>query len=351
LHHVQLTLPPSLTPSLPPYLPTFLPLSSSCSLARSLALQDTKEDIGTPPQFEHWTGAVSGLTNVPTFSGMKTDLTKQITPNFAVVHRMHMGGGPQQGMPDYYQFGAQVFDESLVAIAQIDKSGMVEGQFIVPALAKPWQEYGGKLITIFLPDKNDIYWVDFTVNKETFASQLRLASNHQMVPGYMMGLAYTQSITPRFSMGGETTLNINSLQTTSAACAKYNTKDWCATGKFSAAPDRQPGSEATTTEINAQYQRKVVPGRINLGTELSLAMGPGGLHNQVMFGAEFQLKQSKVATSVDGSGKICTTIDSKIDPHMSVTLSAEMAYSAGQPDQATGVPTDAFRCGFGFTMQ
>ena len=50
------------------------------------------------------------------------------------------------------------------------------------------------------------------MNKETFASQLRLASNHQMVPGYMLGLAYTQSITPRFSMGGETTLNINSLQ-------------------------------------------------------------------------------------------------------------------------------------------
>ena len=112
LQHAQLN-----CSSLPPRLPPIPSLARS--LARSLALQDTKEDIGTPPQFEHWTGGVAALTNVATFSGMKTDLTKQITPNFAVVHRVHMGGGPSPGQPDYYQFGAQVFDESLVAIAQV----------------------------------------------------------------------------------------------------------------------------------------------------------------------------------------------------------------------------------------
>lgn len=234
-----------------------------------------------------------------------------------------------------------------MAVAQVDKSGMVEGQFIVPALPKPYGMVGGKLITVLQPDGNDLFWLDVALSQDTFNSQLRLAHNHPSSgAGKMLGLAYTQAITPRLSLGGEGTVNVSTLSSSTAFCGRYDTPDWTGSATLKTGP--QPGAPEPMSTLLAQYHRKVIPGRISLGTEIEMLLAQP-TQSQVAFGAEFQLKQSKVATSIDGTGKICSLIEAKFEQHMTLSLSGELQFGGGPPDQQQQ-PTDHAKFGFAMTL-
>jgi len=50
----------------------------------------------------------------------------------------------------------------------------------------------------------------------------------------------------------------------------------------------------------------------------------------VSFGAEFNLKQSKVSTVIDGGGAIKTVLEAKLGPQQTLTFSAEMDHMKDQ---------------------
>ena len=108
----------------------------------------------------------------------------------------------------------------------------------------------------------------------------------------------------------------------------------------------QPG-EPNAQEVSLHYHRKVVKDRVNLAA--SLVTIPTMMHAQAAFGAEFQLHQSTVQTSVmPGAGKLATVVSAKLSPGLSMSLSADAAL--GQADPQTGAQSDAFKFGYGLSL-
>ena len=77
-----------------------------------------------------------------TFEGVKFDVSKPLTPTFAVNHNFWLGGSHYPSANQHYKFGATLGDNERVCFGSVDQYGTVEGQ-IVGAVAGPLQ---GKLI-------------------------------------------------------------------------------------------------------------------------------------------------------------------------------------------------------------
>ena len=101
--------------------------------------------------------------------------------------------------------------------------------------------------------------------------------------------------------------------------------------------------------VIAYYHRKVSPGRVNLGAELTVF--PKNLESTVAFGAEFNLKQSKLTTSVDGTGKVCSVLEATVGTGAKLTLTAEVNLNAKDPMAGPSAkPVDQYRFGYGLAL-
>jgi len=138
----------------------------------------------------------------------------------------------------------------------------------------------------------------------------------------------TQSLTPSLVVGGEGTY-IGSQQATSNQFGiRYSPvkSDW--TGCLS-----YMGSQNL---VFVNYKKIVTPGRVSLGSELMFE--PSSKDSNVTLGAEFNLTQSKIATCVDGKGKVQSTLSTQLGKGGALNLlfSAEVDW-----------PQDAFKFGYG----
>lgn len=299
--------------------------------------------IKAPGPLDRWHDDVKRLTAIHTYQGMKIEVQKPITPNFALTHRLQMGGSPYgaQGPPQHYQFGCQVFNEKCVAVSQLDIQGTSESQIIIPQ--QPGSPYGGKVIVVMVAEgKNDMIWGDLDAGGDTWNSQFRVGHNFQGIPGAILGASYTQSITPSFAMGGEAQLFVKDMNTAGTLTGKYDTPKYSGTLTLVQGP---PASQDTQpTVLTAGYHRKVTDNRVNVGTEL--VMNFPTMETQATLGLEFQLKQSKISTSIDTSGKICSHVEAKgAQQGPAFTFSAEVHYGAAVDQQ--GEAHDSWKVGYG----
>ena len=87
---------------------------------------------------------------------------------------------------------------------------------------------------------------------------------------------------------------------------------------------------------------------MNLGAELTVL--PKNMESNVSFGAEFNLKQSKLTTSVDGSGKVNSVLEASV-MGAKLTLTAEVNVGAKDPMAGPSAkPVDQYRFGYGLAL-
>jgi hypothetical protein len=88
-----------------------------------------------------------------------------------------------------------------------------------------------------------------------------------------------------------------------------------------------------------QYIRRVNPNRMSLVAELTVS--PFTLDTATVLGAEVKMKQSRFLTTVDNDGKIASTLEAYVLPHvLTLLLSAEMLQSRNH-----------YKFGYGFQLQ
>lgn len=66
----------------------------------------------------------------------------------------------------------------------------------------------------------------------------------------------------------------------------------------------------TQGALTLNYKRVVTPNRVTVGAQLECS--PSTLESQVSVGAEFKFTRSKMMICVDGSGKVQSTLESKL---------------------------------------
>ncbi|KAJ8603795.1 hypothetical protein CTAYLR_000202 [Chrysophaeum taylorii] len=289
----------------------------------------------SPGQFERLHEDTKRLTNINTFEGARFEVSKPLTPMFALTHTFMLGASPYPSANSHYKLGANVGDNDRVVISSIDQHGTVEGQCfgnILPFLQ-------GKLIFNLPHDpKGFVAVCDADFSGRTSSAQLKLAQNIHGQPGTHLGVSYVQAITPRLSLGGEGHCSLGAPSATLVAAGKYAASKFSSVVTYTrAGPNEQ---------LAIQYHRTVSPGRVQLGSELALQPATG--EAQMAAGAEFSLKQSRINLSVDGTGKMQSIVETTLSPAAKLTFSAEMHLGVGGGDEP-GKPRDSYK--FGYALQ
>lgn len=287
------------------------------------------------------------MTSVPTFKGAKVDQSKPITPNFVVRHAVQLGcESPDPNGAAHYSFMGQVFNDTGVVMSTLDWNGTLEAQVIVPSL--PFNKALASKLILYFSGPNDMFWNDVEYSGGSSNWQFRWGNNVMGWQGPLAQLAYTQAVTPRFSLGAEAGLANGLATPTWASCFKYERPSdaWLGVVKSHVQPAQAAGEDAAQ-EATLHYHRKVVKDRVNLAASLQVV--PKMMHAQASFGAEFQLHQSTVQTAcAPGAGKLSTVVSAKLSPGLAMTLSADA--TLGQVDQQTGAKADAFKFGYGLSL-
>lgn len=303
------------------------------------------------------------IVTLDTHDGFRCDISKQLSPYFAVVHSFWLGTSMlPDGRNKTYSFVAQVADESGLLMARCDpERGSVDGRIHMgllgglamgklqlglsaPAPADDAQGGGGQ---------NDQALGEVDFGGQTWTGNIKYGS---MGGGLMFGCNYFQSVTKRLALGGEGMyLGANNalLSSYSVKYAFPNLKSVPTeedTGSFKTSSNNDEdmnGSAVLLANYNAgqgllsvNYKRIVTPDRVTLGAELQCS--PMTLDSQVVLGAEVNLQRSKMNVCVDGTGRIQSVLETKLGmAHGSPTLSFTAEVDHGK---------DVMRFGYGLNI-
>ncbi|CAM9659521.1 unnamed protein product, partial [Ectocarpus fasciculatus] len=247
-----------------------------------------RQQLRRPAQFADQFMEVSQLTQVHSFEGFRLDMSKAVTPTFFTSHNVFFGN-PQ--FPNgHYQATLTVVGESETMVrasmdADCNVSMDAQAPLGMPGLAGKLTVHQGK---------NDVIQGTALYHGEsicdTCSGQIALGTGP-------VEISYNQAVTPHLSVGGQGQFSSAQQAVGLLYGFKYNTPSWAVLGRLI-------GGGANV--VTAQYLRRVVPGRVTLGAEYQAQLGAG---SQMMVGAEFQLKQSKMSASVDSNGKVDSILE------------------------------------------
>ena len=332
----------NLPPPPPPPSPTSTESTSTSAPSPPAApqLQQDDDNITTaaatvsscpnPGPLEGATWDVRRLTSLDTYDGIRVDISKQLSPYFAVVHNFHLG---TTMLPDgkncSYGMTTQMNDEDGFMMARVDpERGTVDGRIhraLLGGLAMGKVQVGTSS-----EGANDQLLGEIDVGAQTWTGNVKYGS---MGGGNVLGCNYYQAVSPRIAMGGEgmyISANGNMMSSYTAKLLFPNvnntttndeTKDSIAAVAASVSgPENNNGGEAPAylaATYNAgqgmlsfAYKRAVTPSRVNIAA--SLECSPMTLESQVVVGAEFQLTRSKMNICVDGSGRVQSVLETKL---------------------------------------
>ncbi|EED88754.1 tom40-like protein, partial [Thalassiosira pseudonana CCMP1335] len=249
-----------------------------------------------PGPLEAATWDVRRLVSLDTYDGVRVDISKQLSPYFAVVHSFHLGTSMlPDGRTSSYGFTTQMNDEEGFCMARVDpERGTMDGR-IHKAL------FGGvamaKLqVGTSSEGSNDQLLGEIDLGAQTWTANLKYGS---MGGGNVFGCNYFQSVTPRLAMGGEGMY----IGANGNMMSSY-------TAKYSFNPSNSGDGDERQGMLSLNYKRAITPSRVNIGA--SLECSPATLESQVMVGAEFNLTRSKMNVCVDGTGRIQSTLEAKL---------------------------------------
>ena len=274
-----------------------------------------------PGPLEAATWDVRRLVSLDTYDGVRVDISKQLSPYFAVVHSFALGTTMlPDGKNASYGFTAQMNDEEGFMMARVDpERGTVDGRIhraLLGGLAMAKLQVGTSA-----EGANDQLLGEIDLGAQTWTANLKYGS---MGGGNVVGCNYYQAVSPRLQMGGEGMYIGANGNMMSSYTAKLlfpnvngdNDKDMSPAAAPAGGPPPEPPSYLAATYNAGQgmlslgYKRAVTPSRVNIGAQLECS--PMTLESQLMVGAEFNLTRSKMNVCVDGSGRIQSVLEAKL---------------------------------------
>eukprot|EP00584_Thalassiosira_punctigera_P013011 CAMPEP_0172556698 /NCGR_PEP_ID=MMETSP1067-20121228/68331_1 /TAXON_ID=265564 ORGANISM="Thalassiosira punctigera, Strain Tpunct2005C2" /NCGR_SAMPLE_ID=MMETSP1067 /ASSEMBLY_ACC=CAM_ASM_000444 /LENGTH=387 /DNA_ID=CAMNT_0013345575 /DNA_START=56 /DNA_END=1219 /DNA_ORIENTATION=- len=274
-----------------------------------------------PGPLEAATWDVRRLVTLDTYDGVRVDISKQLSPFFAVVHSFHLGTTMlPEGQSSSYGFTTQMNDEEGFMMARVDpERGTVDGRVhkaLLGGLAM-----GKVQVNASSEGANDQLLAELDAGAATWTANVKYGS---MGGGNVVGCNYFQAITPRLAMGGEGMYvgangNMMSSYTAKYLFPKVNdtgSSDGDSADAAAAAPGAEPPSYLAATYnagqgmLSLNYKRAVTPGRVSMVA--SLECSPVSLESQVTVGAEFNLTRSKMNLCVDGTGRVQSVLEAKL---------------------------------------
>lgn len=288
------------------------PPPSNSSSSEAMSIADAAASVGrnvpNPGPYEQAAQDAKRLVMLDTYDGFRVDINKQLSPYMAVVHSFWLGTTMiPDGRTKTYSFLAQVADEQGLLMARVDPGrGSVDGRIhraIGPFMTKVQ-------LGLSTEGQNDQVLCEADFGGPTWTANLKYGS---MGNGLVYGLNYFQSLTPKWALGGEGMYLAANSRLLSSYSVKYNTaainsdtdeKSMETPSTFIA--NYNTGQQALTLN----YKRVVTTNRVVLGAELQCS--PFSLESQVLVGAEFKFARSKMQVCVDGSGKIQSTLETKL---------------------------------------
>lgn len=326
-------LPPPGQTSIPPPSPEAPPLdapkdANSQSIADAAANAPAASSIPNPGPYESAIMPSKRLTTLDTHDGFKVDIQKMLSPYFVVIHSFGLGISQPDGGNKSYSFITQVSDDNGIFMTNYDPVRKAVMGRMHRALL------GGvamaKVQCSASPDgQNDQLLGEVDFGGMTWTGNLKYGS---MGGANVYGMNYYQSITQRLAMGGEGMYIAANGNMMSSYTLKYEMDApggdddvLPSTPSVPGAPPADPGASNSLENkpsswfcaqlhpaqgaLNLHYKRVVTPNRVTLGAELSMTPT---LESQVVFGGEFNLTRSKVAMTVDGTGKIQSSLEAKL---------------------------------------
>jgi mitochondrial import receptor subunit TOM40 len=306
--------------------------SSSEQLDASIAqIASSVTSVPNPGPLEASTWDVRRLTSLDTYDGMRCDISKQLSPYFAVVHSFQLGtSGLPEGKNSNYCMTSQMNDENGFMMCRVDPDRQsVDGRIhhsLLGGLAM------GKLqVGTSTEGQHDQLLGELDFGGMTWTGNIKYGS---MGGGNVYGFNYFQGVTPRLALGGEAMyvgVNGNKIGSYTAKYALYpdGKKEEeggvlllaGSSGGASAAGGGVPPGEAPSylaatynsgqSMLSLAYKRCITPNnRVTLAT--SLECSPMTLESQVFVGAEFNLTRSKMNICVDGSGRIQSVLGANL---------------------------------------
>jgi len=301
-----------------------------------------------PGSYENFSSDIRRLIMLDVHDGCRFDVSKPLSPLFSVVHSFWLGTAMlPDGSNSNYAFVAQVADETGVMMCRLDPTNQsVEGRIInvrnltPPAVEgapppTPLQGTAKGTVVVSPSGQTDQLMADYELAMGTCTLAGRYGSQQG---ANILSLAYLQSVTPSLALGGEAMYIAANNAALKSVGAKYSGT------RPSDAPGSAPSGytvfgqySQTQGAFSAAYLRTVTPGRVVVGTELNV--NPATAEATVTAGLEVTLRQGKLCTTVDGAGKIQSTLETTVSPGMRVTF-------CGEADHGKG----AFRFGYGLSM-
>jgi mitochondrial import receptor subunit TOM40 len=218
-------------------------------------------------------------------------------------------------------------------LARVSQDGQVEGRLhrVVSQGGDGQPSVSGKFMVVASPDKaggNDQCVVDVDVAAGTWTGCAKFGT---MAGGNYAALNFLQSVTPSLAVGGDATYIGAQNVAVGNYGARYTGPNWVGSAQWS-------GMQGA---LSANYKRTVTRGvnggdRVAIGAELQVS---AALESTVTLGGEFNLKQSKIQTTIDGTGCMKTTLETKLGPGSTLVFSAEADHSK-----------DAYRFGYGLNV-
>lgn len=259
--------------------------------------------LPNPGLYENATNELKGPVSPDAFDGFRFDFTRILGQRFSTSHSFLLGTPMIPG--GLYQFGANVvmgdaMDPSTFLMSKITPDGYVDARWN-QRLSAHWkmrvksqlkfEEHGSQAL------------VDFDYSGDDFTWNMKLSN------GPLLGVSYFQSVTQNLALGGEGYYHGKHRKVIAAYCAKYSAPTWVGTATF--------GAMGT---LQLQYLRKV-GNRIRYGSELVYNHMSG--ESQSTVGVEVDLGQTHIVSAIDQSGRVATSVETRVLPNFMLTLSAE----------------------------
>ncbi|TYZ67027.1 hypothetical protein PybrP1_011697 [[Pythium] brassicae (nom. inval.)] len=266
-------------------------------------IERERRRLPNPGLYENATNELKGPVSPDAFDGFRFDFTRVLGQKFSTSHTILLGSPMIPG--GLYQFGANVLmgdaaDPSTFLTSKLSPDGYLDARW-VQRLSSKWklrvrsqlkaEEHASQVMADF-----DYAGADFSWN-------MKLSN------GPLFGVSYFQSVTQHLALGGEGYYHGKHRRVVAAYCAKYSSPMWAGTATL--------GAMGT---LQLQYLRKV-GNRMRYGSELVYTHSTG--ESQTTVGVEVDLNQTHVVSSIDQTGRVATSVETRVLPNFMLSLSAE----------------------------
>lgn len=279
-----------------------------------LTTHDPSSDIPNPGGYDDLNQEAMIVLRPNLIDGLSFNFNAPLSEVFALGSALDMGG---KDTGSVFAINANYFTNKVAMISRTTPSnGRVLGRLLVnhsPALTtKVVADVGPE------PDSSRVT-CDFDYRAMRSSSQIKVAS------GRIFAFNHLHSVSKSLALGGEALVQARSGFAAVTLGAKYSNASQTASL-----------SVATFGPVIASYVRKVNP-KVSFATELFV---DGRTKDSlVTMGYRFDLSTSTVIGHIDSTGKVAATLEERINPALSLILSAQLDH-----------PKEAYSFGFGVNI-